>query len=282
MFVGNCIYCGKPAGFLRRRHRECEERHRNAWNEMVLRAKKAALGIYQVNKYLEEELHDLAKEGYVSQDKIKEALILGWEEAVLHFLEDGNLDAREENKLVAYAEYFKFTQDDLNKRGIYTRFVQGAVLREVLEGKIPQRFKTVDPLPFNFQKSESLVWAFSNVKYYEKRTRREYVGGSHGVSIRIAKGVYYRVGQFKGYPIEREEQVYVDTGILAVTTKHLYFYGKTKSFRVPYSKIVSFTPYSDGIGIQRDATSAKPQTFVTGDGWFIYNLVVNLAREQVN
>jgi len=51
---------------------------------------------------------------------------------------------------------------------------------------------------------------------------------------------------------------------------------------VPYSKIVSFTPYSDGIGIQRDAASAKPQTFVTGDGWFIYNLVVNLAREQVN
>ena len=249
---------------------------------MVLRAKKAALGIYQVIKYLEEELHDLAKEGYVSQDKIKEALILGWEEAVLHFLEDGNLDAREENNLVAYAEYFKFTQDDLNKRGIYTRFVQGAVLREALEGKIPQRFKTVDPLPFNFQKSETLVWAFSNVKYYEKRTRREYVGGSHGVSIRIAKGVYYRVGQFKGYPIEREEQVYVDAGILTVTTKHLYFYGKTKSFRVPYSKIVSFTPYSDGIGIQRDATSAKPQTFVTGDGWFIYNLVVNLAREQVN
>ncbi|HBT49507.1 MAG TPA: hypothetical protein DEA61_06725 [Caldanaerobacter subterraneus] len=90
------------------------------------------------------------------------------------------------------------------------------------------------------------------------------------------------MGQFKGYPIEKEEQVYVDTGILAVTTKHLYFYGKIKSFRVPYSKIVSFTPYSDGIGIQRDAASAKPQTFVTGDGWFIYNLVVNLAKEQLD
>lgn len=34
----------------------------------------------------------------------------------MHFLEDGNLDAREENNLVAYAEYFKVTQDDLNKR----------------------------------------------------------------------------------------------------------------------------------------------------------------------
>ena len=102
--------------------------------------------------------------------------------------------------MVAYANYFGFTQDELDGKGIYTRFVQGAVLREILEGKVPQRFKTVEPLPFNFQKSESLVWAFSNVKYYEKRTRREYVGGSHGVSIRIAKGVYYRVGQFKRLP----------------------------------------------------------------------------------
>jgi len=254
--MGNCVYCGKPAGFFRKRHRECEEKYKNTWNAMILKAKEAALGVGQIMN-LEEELHNLAKEGYVSQDKIKEALILGWEEAVLHFLEDGNLDAQEEEKLVAYAEYFGFTQDDLDKRGIYTRFVQGAVLREVLEGKVPQRFKTADPLPFNFQKSESLIWAFSNVKYYEKRTRREYVGGSHGVSIRIAKGVYYRVGQFKGYPIEKEEQVYVDTGILAVTTKHLYFYGKIKSFRVPYSKIVSFTPYSDGIGIQRVGSGGK-------------------------
>ncbi|MBE0069320.1 hypothetical protein F3K46_09925 [Thermoanaerobacterium thermosaccharolyticum] len=71
-------------------------------------------------------------------------------------------------------------------------------------------------------------------------------------------------------------------GILAVTTKHIYFYGPIRSFRAPYTKIVSFAPYSDGIGIQRDAASAKPQIFLTGDGWFLYNLVINLAREQLN
>jgi hypothetical protein len=30
----------------------------------------------------------------------------------------------------------------------------------------------------------------------------------------------------------------------------------------------------------RDAQTAKPQTFVTGDGWFVYNLAVNLAQVQ--
>lgn len=65
---------------------------------------------------------------------------------------------------------------------------------------------------------------------------------------------------------------------MGVTTKHLYFAGDGKSFRVQYDKIVSFEPLNDGIGIQRDAATAKPQYFVTGDGWFIYNLVTNLAQ----
>ena len=36
----------------------------------------------------------------------------------------------------------------------------------------------------------------------------------------------------------------------------------------------------DGFGIMGDAPTAKPQTFRTGDGWFPYNLVTNLAQMQ--
>ena len=28
--MGDCRYCGKPAGFLRKEHRECAERHASA------------------------------------------------------------------------------------------------------------------------------------------------------------------------------------------------------------------------------------------------------------
>lgn len=276
--MGNCIYCGRPAGILRRRHRECQEKHDRGWESMVRMAKDAALGMDQLEN-IEVRLAEVAEESFIKHEQVKEALIAGWEEAVQHFLEDGNLEAGEESRLAAYAEHLGFSQEDLNKKGFYTKFVQGAVLRELMEGKIPKRFNVIGALPFNFQKSETLVWAFTNVAYYEERSRRHYVGGSHGVSFRIAKGVYYRIGSFKGYPVETQEKVRVDTGILAVTTKHIYFGGERKSFRVPYNKIVSFTPYSDGIGIQRDASSAKPQIFVTGDGWFTYNLVVNLANQ---
>ena len=41
---------------------------------------------------------------------------------------------------------------------------------------------------------------------------------------------------------------------------------------------VESEPYDGGFGIMRDAQAAKPQSFRTGDGWFAYNLAVNLAQ----
>ena len=65
---------------------------------------------------------------------------------------------------------------------------------------------------------------------------------------------------------------------IPMTTKHIYFAGNRKKFRVRYDRIVSFDPYDNGFGIMRDAQTARPQAFRTGDGWFVYNLATNLAQ----
>lgn len=273
--MGDCVYCGQPAGFLRRKHKECEEKHRSGVEWLLKEIKTAIAG--EVYEGLENRLLARARESFVDENKLRDIMVKAWEEEVECYLEDGCLEEEEEKKLTAFVEHFGFNQQALDRRGWYTRLVEAAVLREVMEGKVPQRISTDVPLPFNFQKKESLVWVFKGVKYYEEKTKRQYVGGSQGVSIRIARGVYYRIGGFKGYPVETQEMVHVDTGILALTDKHIYFGGERKSFRIPYSKIVSFRPYRDGIGVQRDAASARPQVFVNGDGWFLYNLAVNLA-----
>ncbi|MBQ8750135.1 MAG: hypothetical protein IJZ30_00670, partial [Alphaproteobacteria bacterium] len=59
---------------------------------------------------------------------------------------------------------------------------------------------------------------------------------------------------------------------------HIYFGCQHQNFRIKYEKIVSFTPYSDGIGIQRDAMTAKPQIFKIDDGWFVYNILANISK----
>ena len=205
-------------------------------------------------------------------------LVEAWENSVKQALEDNVLTKQEEEALGSFRDRFALSQDELDRKGAFSKLVKGAVVRELLEGNLPQRVKVEGTLPFNFQKSESLVWVFQNVEYYEQRTRRQYVGGYSGVSVRVAKGVYYRVGGFRGNPIVTQDSVHVDTGTLAITNKHIYFAGNGKAFKIAYDKIVSFTPYSDGIGVQRDALTARPQSFVTGDGWFTYNLLSNLAK----
>ncbi|WP_120944253.1 hypothetical protein [Helicobacter labacensis] len=180
-------------------------------------------------------------------------------------------------RIRALIAFFQLSQEILDKWGYYRRLTQAHILRQVMEGVLPQCLNLMgDPLPFVFQKGEKLLWVEQGVAYYETKTTSRYVGGSQGVSVRIMKGVYYRVGAFKGRRIQEDQLQYIDTGVLAITTKHLYFAGKAKSVRLPLAKLISIAPYEDGISVHKDGASAKPQVFYNGDSWFLYNLLTNL------
>ena len=45
-----------------------------------------------------------------------------------------------------------------------------------------------------------------------------------------------------------------------------------------YHRVMTLTQSADGLATTRDAPTAKPQSFRTADGWFAYNLNVNLAQ----
>ena len=282
--MGDCKYCGKPAGFLRRKHAECEEQ--NQQRERVIQEGRQRIAIEVLRAIkdsdnfdnLEKAISEIEQSSFVPSAERKALLIKGWEKSVEQFLEDGILDVEEEKRLVEFKERFALSQSDLDKNGTLTKTAKAVVLRDVLNGIIPQRMSVDGNLPINLQKGEQVVWAFPGSKYLEDKIRRQFVGSSQGVSVRVMKGVYYRVGAFKGHAVENTERVHVDTGWVVVTTKNIYFSGPQKSVRLPYSKIVSFEPFSDGIGVMRDAATAKPQIFVTGDGWFTYNLVTNLSQ----
>lgn len=227
---------------------------------------------------LEDKIVTIEKKYALTSNKRKQSIIKAWEKAVDVFLDDGILDASEEERLVSLKDHFGLSRDDLDENGALTKIVKAAVIRDVLEGKIPQRVSVQGAIPINFQKSEKVVWVFPNSDYLEDKIRRQYVGQSKGVSIRVMKGVYYRVGAFKGHTVENTERVHIDTGLVVVTDKNIYFAGPQKSLRLPYKKIITFEPFSDGVGVMRDAATAKPQILVTGDGWFTYNLIANLAQ----
>lgn len=275
--MGDCKYCGKPVGFLRRKHAECDRQFENGKKEILAAIAQAVTGSGALDG-LPARISSIAQRSYIADTERHSLLARGWAGTVDKFLEDGVLDESEEKRLMELKERFSLSQAELDSTGALTKVTKAAVLRDVLNGVIPQRMSVNGGLPINLQKGEQVVWVFPNADYLEDKTRRQYVGGSQGVSIRVVKGVYYRVGAFKGEAIDRTERVRVDTGLVAITNKHIYFAGPAKSLRLPFAKIVSFQPFSDGVGVIRDTASAKPQIFVTGDGWFTYNLVTNLAQ----
>jgi len=275
-FMGKCKFCQESAGFLRTAHKECKAANGAAEKKVVQVTTESITTFANVSNTLI-ELHQIKKDGYLTHEQFSARIAQGLSEAVESFLADHHLSLEEETTIDTFAEALPIQDEHFNALDLSERIVKAAILRDLSEGKVPDPKVTVNGnLPFLFQKSEKLLWIFQNIEYLERRTRTEYRGGSQGVSIRVTKGVYYRTGAFKGRKVEVEELKSMGVGIVALTTKHLYFGNASTSFKVPYRKIVSLNTYSDGLGIQKDGVRSKPQIFKGVDAWFASNIISNL------
>lgn len=276
--MGKCIYCGESAGFLRKKHKECELKFIQGQNEYVELIKSSILEEKDFNA-IDKGLQNIRQSSYLTENLHHDLTTKAFDLAVEEILDDGILSAYEEHRVVDFIDNFKVNQDVLNRNGSFTKLRMSSILRDLTEGKLPEFKNKLDgSLPFLFQKSESLIWVFRNVEFYEQRIRTEYRGGSQGVSIRIARGVYYRTSSFKGRPVQFSEMKHIGSGLFALTTKHVYFGSPEKKFKIPFDKLISMEPYEDGIGLHKDGVSAKPQVFKNLEGWFTYNAISNLIQ----
>ena len=280
-----CVHCKRDAGFLKRRHRGCQDAYDNGVARMIDLSSDAALG-RRPHAGLVADLKRIASVSHVPDGSVAELMAQGWMSSLNAILSDRLLTKSEQAQFEAYLREFGFLRNAFQSleggKEALERLRQAEVLRDLANGKMPdRRLWNHVGTPFNLMKSESLVYAFSDVRYFEDRTKRERVGGSMGTSVRVVSGVYVRNSRFRSHTEEKEVTEHVDTGVLGLTTKHIYFSGQRKKFRVRYDKIVAFDYYRDGLGITRDALTAKPQKFLVGSerGWFTSNLVYLLADQ---
>ena len=105
----------------------------------------------------------------------------------------------------------------------------------------------------NLQRNEECYFK-CDVDWYEHRrqTRRiRYAGPT--ARIRLAKGIYYRAGDLGFQKVSEDVSVKIDTGPVYVTSKRLLFRGQRKNKTIRLSKIIDFTPYVNGVQIEKDA-----------------------------
>ena len=209
--------------------------------------------------------------------KVTDRCVLTYiEHAIEKALSDGLIEPEEEDYIHRLTEEFGLSGTSvLYNSQCYQRLVKALVLRDILEGKPVERVN-FNNIPILLGKTEKMVWAFTQVYAYEEKTKRTYVGKSRGVNVKICKGVYYRVGASKGYPVDQQYQSPLGAGVLCITTKNLTFVGN-KSVKIPINKVISYTEYSDGIEIIKDGANPKPYTFVGCDTWFLINAIQLLS-----
>lgn len=277
--MGKCIYCGEKAGFFKSIHKECEKAFNQGKIQYINEIKSTIVSGNGFNS-LESKLDNIRKNNYVKTNHHNLLLTKAFDSAVESFLDDGILSTEEEDKIKEFQNHFNLKQEDLNKNGSFLKIAKSSILRDITEGHTPKLVLNIEEqLPFLFQKSETLIWVFYNVKFYEQTTETQYRGGSQGASIKVAKGLYFRTSSFKAKPVRKTEMRHISTGIVALTTKHFYFGSHDKKFKTSFKKLISVEPFQDGVGLQKDGVRAKPQVFQNLDGWFTYNAISNLIQQ---
>lgn len=214
----------------------------------------------------------------MSQSNIEDAYFYVLSKAATNFLKDGLISDHEQQKIDEYISYLSLPMNNIPAKyqdSDISKISQAAIIKGIQRGVVPQSRVAA---PIILGKNESVLWVYNGVEMYEEKVTKEWVGRSGGFSIKIIKGVYYRVGQTKGRPVEHSSMVRLGTGSLYVTNKNLIFNSPTKGVKIPYSKIIGLNPYSDGIEIQRDGANAKRLTAQGFDPWFVMNLLSQISN----
>lgn len=207
----------------------------------------------------------------LSQQKQEESYFSVLNRAADKFMAKGGINDNEQQLIETYASSLGINLNRLPmqyQNQSLAKIGEAAVLKDLQKGILPKNPLTV---PVMLGKGEVCLWVYDNVKLYQERITREFVGGNRGLSFRIAKGITYRTGSFKGRPIEKSFMENKGTGSLVITNKHFFFHCPTCSIKVPYNKLIGMTPYTDGLEIHKDEAKQKRIVFEGFDPWFTMN-----------
>lgn len=146
--------------------------------------------------------------------------------------------------LVGFVVYFYFFNKRKKKSHDLDRLDSMAASLEAL-GK--NGFKS-DFTGLVLQKGESQLFELASVGLTEYRsTGSSYQGGSQGVSVRIAKGLSYRVGASKGSLVRNPEELsMIDEGSVVFTDKRIVFTGPKVSRSWEFAKLLDIQLGTNG------------------------------------
>lgn len=133
--------------------------------------------------------------------------------------------------------------------------------------------------PIILRKGEEACVVLSGITLREPRAVRQTRGGYAGPTIRVAKGVSFRMGSVSARSESHEELRNIDQGTLVLTTKRLIFIGSKRTTNIDLPKIISITAYKDGIASQRE--NKQKTEYFTGTDRHSLTFTINRRTHTV-
>jgi hypothetical protein len=189
-------------------------------------------------------------------------------------LEDEKLTSDEEQQFIEVAQGLGFTEEQLQTE--FRDEMKLLVVARANDGRLP-----VIAQPHVMVAPNELVHLELPAALTKEVVRREYRGGSSGVSFPIAPGVRFRTGGARGRSVVVGTAIEnADHGILAVTSKRTLFSGSRKTIECKHSKLVGLQVYTDGIGIGV-SNRQNASVFRVEDGPFVAAMINAAAQSQI-
>ena len=133
-------------------------------------------------------------------------------------------------------------------------------------------------VPINLQRNES-CYLKTSAEWHEIRKRTTRINYSGPVaSVRIAKGVRWRMGSVGVRTHSENVLTKIDAGTVYLTNKRLIFTGAQKNSTRPLSGILEFTPYRDGIEIHK-GSGRNPFLMMSNGVEYFARVLARLIRE---
>jgi hypothetical protein len=285
--MARCKYCRKYAGFWKKFHPECQERHDRAMAQIPLFFPKFFQSDLPIDRFTE-LLRGAAEGSFVRKNELTELAAQGLSNVAKNILDQRLLTAADVERMSDVARSLKprtLTRDIIP----HDTFAKVDVLQSLRDGNIPNLVSVAGPMPIELGQGETVIWIFNYVSSFGEPAAAEKPpagakkapaeGEVAPVPLALQSGAYYGPSAFERARLPAARVPQDADGDMVVTDRNLFFLTSTaEPRRIPIAKIIALSAYANGIHIVCDESIPdRVQTFGLDDAWFAANMLLGLV-----
>jgi hypothetical protein len=188
-------------------------------------------------------------------------------------LADDLLTKAEEDELLRVGELLGVPNGNIQAR--FPDLVIRLMIAGINDGRMP-----VESRPSMRPKTREVVHAEFAAALMKEVVRREYRGGSSGISIPIGFGMRYSTSSTRGRSVVVGVELQAaDAGVLAITSERVVFIGQRKTQESQYRKLVGMDVFTDGVRLSV-SNRQTPSLFKVPSGDLVAAMINRAARNH--